>query len=115
MTPVLAHGPVASLRNWSRQPNLIKVEWEIKSCWRSNKITRTRAGLFMTVHLEGTSDSAARDQAAVLTFASRLLLKTKGERQILLLSAANSAFHTTQTGLCPNALERRNPAGLTLQ
>ena len=59
------------------------LQWLIDKMSFSYKDTRTRAGLFMPEDLECSSDSAARDSAAVLTAASRMLRRDKGERQIL--------------------------------
>ncbi len=67
------------------QPNPVKITWEIKPRWRRDEIILSRAGLFMPAHLEGSSDSAARDSAAVLTAASRMRRRDKGERQLLFL------------------------------
>lgn len=61
------------------------LNWQINQWPFSNEVTRSRTGLFMTAHLEGTSDSAAWDSAAVLTSASRVLWRTRGKRQILFL------------------------------
>ncbi len=67
------------------QPNPVKINWEIKPRWRRDEIIRSRTGLFVTAHLEGTSDSATRNSAAVLTSASRVPWRTTGKRQILFL------------------------------
>jgi hypothetical protein len=62
-------------------------------------------------HPRGTCDSAARHSTLVVIAASRVPRRTKGKRQILFLPTAESAFHTTQTALCPiNALSTSNHA-----
>jgi len=49
----------------------------------SREPARSRAGLFITSHPQGTFDSAARDSAAILTATSRAPWRTRGKRQIL--------------------------------
>jgi len=49
------------------------LQWQIDKMSFSNKDTRTSTGLFMTTRFEGTSGSAGRDRAAVLTSASHVL------------------------------------------
>jgi hypothetical protein len=61
------------------------LNWQINQWPFSNEVTRSRTGLFMTAHLEGTSDSAARGSAVVLISVSRVPWKTKGKRQNLFL------------------------------
>jgi hypothetical protein len=100
-----------SIRNWGKEPTLVYIDCEIALCRRRKEITCIRAGLFMTAHPHGTCDSAARHSAVVVIAASRVPRKTKGKRRILFLPTEESAFYTTQTGLCPkNALPRPNPA-----
>jgi hypothetical protein len=68
-----------------RAIDLRGLQWQIDKMSFSNKDTRTRMGLFMTEHPEGTSNSADRDSGATLTGGSRVLWRTSGKRHILCL------------------------------